>query len=189
MNDAERTLRARGAVLEGHFLLTSGLHSPLYVEKFELVQHPDITVPLCGRIAERFRGEGVRTVAGPTTGGAILAFETARQLGARAIIAERAEGGGREFRRGFKLEPGERVLVVDDVLTTGGSARETVEAVERAGGVAVGVGVLIDRSWGRAGAGAPLWAALSLDVPAYAPDDCPGCASGLPLTKRGTSSR
>ncbi|MDQ3856467.1 MAG: orotate phosphoribosyltransferase, partial [Chloroflexota bacterium] len=101
---AGEMLRSLGAVLHGHFLLSSGLHSPVYIEKFQLVQRPEITVELCRSIAERFAGESVATVAGPTTGGAILAFEVARQLGTRSIFAERSATGGREFRRGFTLE-------------------------------------------------------------------------------------
>lgn len=189
MTDAERLLRDAGAMLEGHFLLSSGLHSPVYVEKFELVQHPEIAVELCAGIARRFAAAGAKTVAGPTTGGAILAFETARQLGLRSIFAERSEAGGREFRRGFKLDPGERVLIVDDVLTTGGSVRETVQAVRAMGGVVVGAGVLIDRSGGTADAGAEYWAALSISAKTYSPGECPQCAAGVPLSKRGTSPR
>lgn len=174
-------------MLDGHFVLSSGLHSAVYVEKFRLIERPDVTVPLCARIADRYRDERVAAVAGPTTGGAILAWEVARQLEVRCLIAERAEGGGREFRRGFSLAPGERVLVVDDVLTTGGSVRETVAALhDRAAEVVAGA-VLVDRSDGEAQAGAPLWAVLSLPVPAYAPVDCPACARGEALTKRGSS--
>ena len=188
MTSARELLESAGAVLRGHFLLSSGLHSDTYVEKFELIQHPDVAVPLCAQIADRYRDASVRTVAGPTTGGAILAFEVARQLGARCVVAERSEDGGREFRRGFKIGRGERVLVVDDVLTTGGSVRQTVAAVEGLGGVVVGAGLLVDRSGGRADAGTSYWAALELDTPAYRPDECPQCAGGVPLTKRGTSA-
>ncbi len=187
MSEAERLLAEAGAVLHGHFLLSSGLHSPTYVEKFELIQHPRVTVPLCGQIAEHYGDAGAQTVAGPTTGGAILAFEVARQLGLRCIIAEQSVDGGREFRRGFRIEPGERVLVVDDVMTTGGSVRHTVSAVERLGGVVVGAGLLVDRSGGTAEAGTAYWAALTLDAAAYQPQECPQCAQGVPITKRGTS--
>ncbi|MDP9351628.1 MAG: orotate phosphoribosyltransferase [Chloroflexota bacterium] len=185
--DAEKLLTDASAVLQGHFLLSSGLHSPTYVEKFELIQHPEITVQLCAGIAERYRDAGVQTVAGPTTGGAILAFEVARQMGVRCIIAERSEDGGREFRRGFRIGTGERVLVADDVLTTGGSVLQTVQAVERLGGVVVGAGILVDRSGGSADAGTSYWAALSLEVEAFTPEQCPQCAQGVPLTRRGTS--
>ena len=185
--EVEALLQSRGALLRGHFLLSSGLHSDVYVEKFELVQHPDVTVPLCSHIAQHYSEAGVQTVAGPTTGGAILAFETARQMGVRSIFAERSPSGGREFRRGFKLAPGERVLVVDDVLTTGGSVRATVAAIEVTGAVVVGAGVLIDRSGGAADAGTGYFAALTLKVPTYDPSECPQCLAGVRLEKRGSS--
>src|SRR5213080_413336 len=138
-----------GAYLEGHFLLSSGKHSPFYLEKFQVLQWPQETERLCQSIAESARGLGVQTVAGPTTGGIILAHEVARQLGARAIYAERREArSGREFRRGFTLRRGERVLVVDDILTTGGSVLETIDAVREGGGAVIGVAVLVDRSDG-----------------------------------------
>lgn len=187
MADAERLLEEVGAVLHGHFLLSSGLHSAIYVEKFQLVQRPAITVELCRGLVQHFLGDSVSTVAGPTTGGAILSFEFARQLDARSIFAEQSADGGREFRRGFMIEPGERVLVVDDVMTTGASVRHTVEAVRALGGEVVGAGLLVDRSGGRSDVGTPVRAALTLDIPAYEPDDCPECAAGAPLTKRGTS--
>src|SRR5260221_3786897 len=118
-----------GAYLEGHFLLSSGKHSPFYLEKFQVLQWPQETERLCASIAESARSLGVQTVAGPTTGGIILAHEVARQLGVRAVYAERAATGpGREFRRGFLLNPGERVLVVDDIMSTGGAGPETIDA-------------------------------------------------------------
>ncbi len=188
-NDERQLLESVGAVLEGHFLLSSGKHSGVYIEKFRLVERPEVTVRLCERIVERYRAEGVQTVAGPTTAGAILAFEVGRQLGARAIVAERSADGGREFRRGFRIEPGERVLVVDDVLTTGGSVRSTVEAARALGAEVVGAVVLIDRSGGRGDAGAPYWAVIEVDEPAYDPEECPLCARGVPIVKPGSSLR
>lgn len=187
--DAERLLREAGALLRGHFLLSSGSHSDTYVEKFQLIQHPAITVQLCAGIVERYRRAGVQTVAGPTTGGAILAFEVARQLGVRSIIAEPAEGGGREFRRGFRLHPGERVLIVDDVMTTGGAVRHTVEALQSHDALVLGAGLLVDRSDGQADAGTQVWAALKVDASTVDPQSCPQCAQGLELTKRGTTAR
>lgn len=185
--DHEGLLESTGAVLHGHFLLSSGKHSPVYVEKFELVQHPEITVKLCAEIANHFTEARVRTVAGPTTAGAILSFEVARQMGARSIIAEPDGSGGREFRRGFKIAAGERVLVVDDVLTTGGSVRHTVEAVRALGGNVVGAAVLVDRSGGRGDVGTDLWAVMTINEPVYDPEDCPQCEQGVPLVKRGSS--
>ena len=173
-------LRQAGAVLEGHFKLTSGRHSGTYLEKFQVLQYPAYTERLCRDIADRFRGEGVELVAGPTTGGVILAFEVGRQLGVRGIFAESVDGG-RCFLRGFVVHPGERVLVVDDVLTTGGSIRQVLSAVEAAGGLPIGVAVLIDRTGGKIDFGVPLFACLEMAVPSYDASECPLCAEGLPL--------
>ena len=178
-----------GAYLEGHFLLASGKHSPFYLEKFQVLQWPQETERLCQAIAESARGLGVQTVAGPTTGGIILAHEVVRQLGVRAVYAERtADGRGREFRRGFRLNPGERVLVVDDIMSTGGSVQETIDAVHANGAEVVGVGVLVDRSAGQATFdGLPLIALWDVSIPSYAPSECPQCAQGLELVKPGTT--
>jgi orotate phosphoribosyltransferase len=178
-----------GAYLEGHFLLSSGKHSPYYLEKFQVLQWPQETERLCQSIADSARGLGVQTVAGPTTGGIILAHEVARQLGVRAVYAERtADGHGREFRRGFRLGPGERVLVVDDIMSTGGSVQETIDAVRANGAEVVGVGVLVDRSAGQARFdGLPVLSLWDVSIPAYAPADCPQCAQGTPLVKPGTT--
>ena len=169
-----------GAYLEGHFLLSSGKHSPFYLEKFQVLQWPEETERLCRSIAESARGLGVQTVAGPTTGGIIVAHEIARQLGARAVYAERTAG--------FRLNPGERVLVVDDVMSTGGSVQETIDAVRASGAEVVGVGVLVDRSAGQATFdGLPVIALWDVAIPAYQPDECPQCAQGVPLVKPGTT--
>jgi orotate phosphoribosyltransferase len=175
-----------GAVLEGHFLLTSGLHSPLYWEKFRVLQYPQYTEKLCKIIAGHFRGEKIEVVAGPTTGGVILAYETARQLGARGIFAERDERG-RAFKRGFSITAGERVLIVDDILTTGSSLRETVAAVNELRGKILGIGVLVDRSEKGIDLGIPLFSCLRSATVTYRPEECPLCAAGIPLTKRGSS--
>jgi len=179
--EVEALLRQAGAILEGHFLLTSGRHSGLYVEKFRVLENPAYAEGLCRLIADRFRPLNIEVVAAPTTGGIIVAYEVARQLGGRSIFAERGPQG-RAFGRGFTLRPGERALVVDDVLTTGGSLREVITAVEGAGAEPVGVGVLVDRSGGRTPFGLPFFACLTLDIPSYEPGDCPLCARGLPLT-------
>jgi len=141
--EIESLLREVGAVLDGHFLLASGRHSPMYVEKFRLLEQPRHTERLCRLIADHFRPQGVQLVAAPTTGGIILSYEVARQLGVRGIFAEKVKEG-RRFGRGFRVAPGERTLVVDDVLTTGGSIREVLEAVRAAGGEPIGVAVLVD---------------------------------------------
>ena len=173
-------------MLEGHFLLTSGLHSPLYWEKFRVLQFPEATEALCGMIADHFRNREIEVVAGPTTGGVILAHEVARQLGIRCIFAEK-EGEARVFRRGFSLKPGECTLVVDDILTTGGSVREVIAAAEKLGGKVAGVGVLVDRSEKEIDFGAPLISCLRSETVTYQPEACPLCAAGVPLVKPGSS--
>ena len=173
-----------GAVLQGHFLLTSGLHSPVYWEKFKILQYPQYTEQLCRMIADRFRGEKIDMVAGPTTGGIILAYETARQLGVRSIYAEK-EGDTRVFRRSLSIKPGDRVLVVDDILTTGGSAQQVVDAVKKLGGVVVGVGILVDRSTVPLDFGVPFFACLRTQAIAYSPEDCPLCREKVPLVRPG----
>ena len=200
----EALFRGSGAFREGHFLLKSGRHGDAYVEKFQVLQDPAATSELCGFFAAHGRDGGgeslVDLVAGPTTGGVILAFETARQLGVRGIFAEevRADDGTlrREFRRGFRIEPGERVLLVDDILTTGGSLLAMVPAVEAMGGEIVECVVLVDRSGGRAtltspttGRIYPLRSLWQLDLPTYEPGvaTCPRCADGTPLHAPGST--
>jgi orotate phosphoribosyltransferase len=177
---AERLLRDSGAMLDGHFQLASGRHSAVYVEKFRLLEQPAQTEALCWMIAEWARSLDPRLVAGPTTGGIIISYEVARLLGVRGIFAETANGR-REFARGFTIAPGERVLVVDDVLTTGGSVRDVLDAVRAMGGEVAGVAVLIDRTGGKAEFDAPFFACLTLDLKSYEPADCPLCADNLPL--------
>jgi len=175
-----------GAQLKGHFLLASGRHSPVYWEKFRILQNPDCVTQLCGMIADHFRNERVDLVAGPTTGGIILAFEVARQLGTRAIYAERAEGGGRTFRRSQAITPGENVLVVDDVLTGGGSIRDVIDTVSTLQGNVIGVGVLLERSEKRVDFGVPLFSCLRVSAQqTYSPEECPQCAAQIPLEKPG----
>jgi orotate phosphoribosyltransferase len=187
--EVELIFRESGAFREGHFVLASGKHSSRYLEKFQVLQWPVRTAALCADIAEWARSLAPRTVAGPTTGGIILAHEVARQMELRAVYAERIENGrGREFRRGFELDSEERVLVVDDIMTTGGSVQETIDAVRRAGAVVVGAAVLVDRSGGAATLDVPLHALWTVDMPTHLPEDCPQCADGVPLTKPGTTS-
>jgi len=201
----EELFRASGAFREGHFQLKSGRHADAYVEKFAVLSDPAATSELCGYWAARVRGTDGRPplvdlVVGPTTGGVILAFETARQLGVRSLFAEEvrdADGGTRrEFRRGFTIQPGQRVMLVDDILTTGGSLLAMIPAVEALGGEIVEIGVLVDRSGGRAtltspttGRVYPLRALWQLDLPTYEPgvDGCPQCAAGTPAYAPGSS--
>jgi len=204
---AERTealFRASGAFREGHFLLKSGRHGDAYVEKFQVLQDPVATSELCGLWAAGVTGPDgtslVEVVAGPTTGGILLAFETARQLGVRSIFAEEVRGDDgttrRAFRRGFTIAPGERVLLVDDILTTGGSLLAMIPSVEAFGGEIVECAVLVDRSGGRTtlispatGRTYPFRALWQLDLPTYEPGraTCPRCADGTPLHAPGST--
>ena len=184
-------LRSAGALKDGHFLLSSGRHSDRYVEKFDLLRQPKETESVCTGFSDRFRGDRIDVVAGPTTGGIILAFEVGRQLGVSAAYAERvADGGtGREFRRGTTFKPGSRVLVVDDILTTGGSVRETLDALASHPVEVVAVGVMVDRSGGEVTFGdVPLFALSSQAVASWPADECPLCKQDIPLTKPGTTA-
>jgi orotate phosphoribosyltransferase len=182
------TLVKRQVLLDGHFVLTSGRHSRFYFEKFRILQYPADTSAFCQRIADEFRDAGVQTVAGPTTGGIIIAFETARLMGHKAIYAERTPGG-RGFLRGMALSPGEKVLVVDDVMTTGGSVIETIAAVKAAGADLKGVAVFIDRSQTPPDFGAPFFGLYREKVETYDPNDCPLCKQGIPLAKHGSNPK
>jgi orotate phosphoribosyltransferase len=186
MNEAEALgiFQKAGALLEGHFLLTSGLHSPVYWEKFRVLQFPESTSTLCRMIAAHYKDRDIQVVAGPTTGGVILAFEVARQLGLRSAFAEK-DGTQRVFRRGFSIEKDERVLVVDDILTTGGSVVEVINAVKRLGANVVGVGVMVDRSDRNVDLGAPLFSCVRSETTTYKPDECPLCSGGIPLVRLG----
>lgn len=183
--DLEQLLESSGAILKGHFLLTSGRHSDTYFEKFRVLEQPHVLSALCGQIAKQFAGQGIDLVAGPTTGGIIIAFEVARQMGASAIYVE-SEAGVKKLRRGATIPAGARVLVVDDVLTTGTSVREVIEVIKAAGGELAGVGVLIDRAEQPANFGAPLYAAHKVQAQSFASDDVPQWLADIPVTKPGT---
>lgn len=187
--EVEELLIETGAVMDGHFLLTSGLHSPRYVEKFNVLQKPVYTERLCRAMAEKFKDANIETVVGPVTGGILLAHETGKALGTRAIFTER-ENGKMTFRRGFTLHEGERVLIVEDIVTTGGSIREVIDVVKEHGGIPVAVSMLVDRSGGRATFGdVPSTALLHMDVQTYKPEECPLCKKGVPMTKRGRTGK
>jgi orotate phosphoribosyltransferase len=187
MNDVDlgQLLEESGAVLRGHFLLTSGRHSDTYIEKFRVLEQPQVLSKLCAEIADYFHEEPIDAVAGPTTGGIIIAFEVARQLAVPAIYVE-TENGVKTLRRGKTLTSGLRVLIVDDVLTTGTSLIETRQAIEAAGGVVAGYGVLIDRSPERVDLGAPLCSAYWVDANSFAPDEVPDWLAAIPAIKPGT---
>ena len=187
--EVEDLLIETSAIMEGHFLLTSGLHSPRYVEKFNVLQKPVYTEKLCRAMAEKFKDANIETVVGPVTGGILLAHETGKALGTRAIFTER-ENGKMTFRRGFTLHEGERVLIVEDIVTTGGSIREVIDVVKEHGGTPVAVSMLVDRSGGKATFGdVPSTALLHMDVQTYQPDECPLCKQGIPMTKRGRTGK
>ena len=187
---ARRAFESAGAFLRGHFVYTSGRHGADYLEKFRVLEDPQSTMKLAAMIAEHFRSFGTQFVAGPTTGGIILAYEVARQLGVHAVYVERGDRGGRVLRRGFEIPPGARVLVVDDVVTTGGSVAETRACIAESGGRVVGIGVMADRTAGRTETDVPLFACLSLDFPSYPPEECPQCAAGVPIAPaRGSGKK
>jgi orotate phosphoribosyltransferase len=183
MKDFQKIFKDIGLIMEGHFELTSGLHSGLYFEKFRLLEHPEHTKAACQEIANHFKDMEVETVAGPTMGGIIIACEVAKQLGKRCIFAERTPEG-RDFLRGFKIQSSEKILVVDDVLTTGGSIKDVINAVKARNGIVVGVGVIVDRSE-RVDFGTPLFSVYKTRVKNYTPQDCPLCKKGITLTKPG----
>jgi orotate phosphoribosyltransferase len=185
-DNIEDIFQESGALLKGHFQLASGRHSPVYWEKFQVLQFPNYTEQLCRMITDNYRKQDVQVVAGPTTGGIILAFEVARQLGVRGIFAEK-EGKERTFRRGFDIHPGERVLIVDDILTTGSSVREVQAAVNELGGQIIGIGVLVDRSEQVIDFSAPLFRCHRAQTLTYPPEDCPLCTTNVPLVKPGGS--
>jgi orotate phosphoribosyltransferase len=177
-----------GVVSNGHFVLSSGRHSNEYWEKFRLLEWPRVTEQLCRQIASRYKQSGIEAVIGPTTGGALLAQEVARQLDTRCLLAEPAPDGGRELRRGFVMHTSERVLIVDDVLTTGLSLRETLSAIEQFQPEIVGIEVLIDRSGGDAITqfGGSCRALLKVSACMYYSEECPMCKEGIPIVKPGT---
>jgi len=178
-----------GALLEGHFLLKSGRHAGRYLEKFLVLQHPRFGVELCRRFAAELAPYAPTLVVGPTTGGVLLSFETARQLGdgVRAAFAESAPEGGRRLRRGWDVAADERVVVVDDILTTGASLVETVDAVRAAGVEPVAAAVIVDRSVDPVELGMPLHSLGRIEIPSWAPAECELCAAGVPFRKPGSS--
>jgi orotate phosphoribosyltransferase len=177
--------RRVGALLEGHFRLTSGLHSPGYLQCALVLQHPGEAETCGAAIAERVTALGVQTVLSPALGGIVIGQEVARALGVRAIFAERLDGA-LTLRRGFSLARGERVLVVEDVVTTGGSTRETIEVARAAGAKVVGAAAIIDRSGGQQGLDVPFHALAAMSFPTYQQDACPMCAAGQPVVKPGS---
>lgn len=174
-----------GALMRGHFRLTSGLHSAVYLQSALVLQYPEHAAALGAALADPFRGAQASVVVAPAIGGILVAHEVARALGIRALFGEREDGVMR-LRRGFTLSPGERCLVVEDVITTGGSTREVIECVERHGGVVVGVGSLIDRSGGAASFSVKRVALATITAENWPPEACPLCREGTPAIKPGS---
>ena len=177
--------RQVGALLEGHFRLTSGLHSPGYLQCALVLQHPAQAEACGAEIAGRVRGLEVQVVLSPALGGIVIGQEVGRALGVRAIFAERQDSK-LMLRRGFSLAPGERVLVVEDVVTTGGSTRETIDVARAAGALVVGAASIIDRSGGQQSLDVPYYALAAIALPTYQPEACPMCAAGQPVVKPGS---
>jgi orotate phosphoribosyltransferase len=174
-----------GALLEGHFKLSSGLHSAKYLQCALVLQYPDVAQKLSSELAKKFSNEKINVVIGPAIGGITLAYEMARALGARGIFAER-ESDKMTLRRGFSIKKSEKVLVVEDVATTGGSIKEVMGVVKNSGGVVVGIGSIIDRSGGEIDFGARFESLAKIKIETYREEDCPLCKKNLPITKPGS---
>ena len=176
-----------GALLDGHFLLTSGLHSPRYLQCAQVLQNPALAEKLCTQLAAKLMNLKAETVIGPALGGILVAYELARALGVRNLFAERNKDGQMELRRGFVVRPGERILLAEDVVTTGGSLKEVMAIVKAAGGNVVGVASLVNRTSGRDPAfGMPFVSLLTVDVPTWSAEDCPLCKQGSKPVKPGS---
>lgn len=180
-----RIFKQKEVMLEGHFLLTSGRHSDKYLQCAKLFQYADTSEVICRQLAEQFAGDRIDLVAGPAIGGIIMAYEMGRQFGVKNIFAER-ENGVMTFRRGFQVPKGANVLVVEDVVTTGGSVREVIALLKEQGANVAGVGSVVDRSNGQVDFGCKFRAVLSMEVVSYEPENCPICRTGMPLVKPGS---
>ncbi len=182
---ALKIFESSGALLNGHFLLTSGLHSPHYFQCAKVLQYPGYTEQLCKEIVSNVKNDKIDCVISPAVGGLIVGQECARQLGCRAIFAER-ESGVMTLRRGFEIQHDERVFVVEDVVTTGGSVKEVIELVKGAGAEVVGVGFIVDRSNGKKIFDDPAYPVFQMNVVTHQPDKCPLCQDDVPLVKPGS---
>lgn len=177
--------KSSGALLEGHFKLSSGLHSSQYLQCALVLQHPKYAERLCSALARKFAKDNVNVVVGPALGGVVVSYETARAIGCRSIFTER-KGGKMELRRGFELGEKDNVLVVEDVVTTGGSTKEVIEIIKKTGAHIAGVGSIVDRSRGAAGFGVKYESLFAMDIPAFKPKACPLCRDKVPVAKPGS---
>ena len=178
-----------GVLMKGHFLLTSGRHSDRYLQCAQIFRNPKYSEEICGALAENWRRKGIEIVIGPAMGAVQMAYEVSRALGCENFFTERGADGKMALRRGFRVLPGQKVLVVEDVVTTGGSVREVMELVRAAGGMVAGVGAVVDRTAGKIDFGVPFRAVASLDVRSWAPEDCPLCRAGAPAPVKPGSRR
>jgi orotate phosphoribosyltransferase len=188
MNQQEiiELFKKSNALLNGHFKLTSGRHSDIYYEKFTLLKQPAICTQICRQMAENFKDSSAETVVGPTTGGIIIAYDVARYMGLEAIYAEPGNDGGRAFKRGFFLNKGQRVIIVDDVLTTGRSIFEVIDLVNSYEAEIVGIGLMLDRSNGKVKFDYPYFALATVAADSWEPNECPLCEKGMEITQRGS---
>lgn len=174
------------ALLDGHFVLRSGLHSRQYFQCARVLQHPRVAEQLCGDLAVKLKTSGAQAVISPALGGLFVGYEVARAMDVRHIFVEKNSAGELELRRGFQIARGEKVLVVEDVVTKGGRVQETIDIVRALGGEVVGVGALVDRSGGKVGFGVPFESLVGLSVDTFDPATCPLCQAGMPLIKPGS---
>jgi orotate phosphoribosyltransferase len=185
MKEVQGVLQEAGVYKHGHFQFTSGLHSDIYLEKFQVMQYPKYTEILCAEMARRTKHLKPDVIIGPAVGGIILAYEVGRQLGCRALFTERVEGK-MQLRRGFSVAPGERILLVEDIVTTGGSALEVLDAARPLEAVVVGITCLVDRSDGQVQFPVEFYPLLSMDIKSWDPKDCPLCKQKVPLVIPGS---
>ncbi len=184
-NDILEIFKKTGALLQGHFLLTSGRHSNMYFQCAKVLQYPEYTEQVCSIIADYFKDYDIDTVISPAMGGIIVGQEVARQLNKRSIFAER-EDKKLTLRRGFTIDKGEKILVCEDVVTTGGSVFEVIDIVKDLGGEVVGVGFIVDRSNGKVDFGYPQKSTMKMEVVSYTPEECPLCKENIPVVKPGS---
>lgn len=178
-----------GVLLEGHFLLTSGRHSNRYLQCAKIFRNTKYSEELCAALAEKYRNENIEIVIGPAMGAVQMAYEVSRALQCENFFTERGSDGKMALRRGFAVKPGQRVLVVEDVVTTGGSVREVIELVKQSGGIVVGVGSIVDRTGGKVDFGVPYQAVVSMEVESWEPQDCPLCKAGAPAPEKPGSRK
>jgi len=188
MDEAIKLLKKANVLQEGHFLLTSGKHSGKYLQCSKIFQDTRLGEWFCKKLADIYRNDNIETVIGPAIGAILISYETSRQLGVKNIFAERDADGKMSLRRGFKIKKGERVLVVEDVVTTGGSVREVIDIVKNAGGVVAGVGSIVDRTGGKIDFGLPYKAVVSIEVDSYNAEECPLCKMGIVIEKPGSKT-